>query len=84
MPRSLDAGDPAMPPDLQQGLLDIADLTTESAHEQVLSIAYQQQLSLFTVNARTTPENLAFAIGSECIMSASTRIDSCGSLRRTM
>lgn len=60
--RTLNAVDPEMPPDLQQGLLDIADLTSESAHEQVLSIAHQQQLSLFKLNARTTPEELAFAI----------------------
>ena len=60
--RTLNSVDPAMPTDLQQGLLDIADLTSESAHEQVLSIAHQQQLSLFTLNARTTPEDLAFAI----------------------
>ena len=58
----LNAVDPEIPGELQQGLLDVADLTTESAHEHVLSIAKSQQLGLFTVNARTTPEDLAFEV----------------------
>jgi hypothetical protein len=58
----LNAVDPEMPAELQQGLLDVADLTTESAHEHVLSIARSQQLGLFTINARTTPEDLAFEV----------------------
>jgi hypothetical protein len=58
--RTLNAVDPAMPPELQQGLLDIADLTSEAAHEQVLALA--QQLDLFAERAQTTPEDLAFAV----------------------
>lgn len=60
--RVLNAVDPQMPAELQQALLDIADLTTDAAHEQVLALARHQQLSLFTVNARTTPEDLAFVV----------------------
>jgi hypothetical protein len=58
----LNAVDREMPPELQQALVDIADLTTESAHEHVLAIAKNQQLGLFAVNARTTPEDLAFGV----------------------
>jgi hypothetical protein len=58
----LNAVDPEMPAELQQGLLDVADLATDSAHEHVLSIARSQQLGLFTVSARTTPEDLAFEV----------------------
>jgi hypothetical protein len=58
----LNAVDPVMPSELQQGLLDVADLATESAHEDVLSIARNHQLGLFTISARTTPEDLAFEV----------------------
>lgn len=58
----LNAVDPAMPAELQQGLIDIADLTSESAHEQVLVAARERQLSLFTAAPTTTPEDLAFTI----------------------
>ncbi len=59
---SLNDVDPAMPAELQQSLLDVADLTTEGAHEHVLAAARSQQLGLFTINARTTPEDLAFEV----------------------
>ena len=58
----LNAVDSAMPAELQQSLLDVADLTTEGAHEHVLAAAKNQQLGLFAVNARTTPEDLAFEV----------------------
>lgn len=59
---SLNDVDPAMPAELQQSLLDVADLTTEGAHEHVLAAAKSQQLGLFTISTRTTPEDLAFEV----------------------
>jgi hypothetical protein len=58
----LNAVDRALPTALQQALVDIADLATDQAHEHVLAIARSQQLGLFAVNARTTPEDLAFEV----------------------
>jgi len=60
--RIVNAVDSEMPSDLQQALLDVADLATESAHEQVLEVARHNQLELFKINARTTPEDLAFEV----------------------
>jgi hypothetical protein len=55
--------DAEAPADLQQALLDIADLTsTDDAHENVLTAARDQQLGLFAVNPTTTPEDLAFEV----------------------
>jgi hypothetical protein len=58
----LNAVDPEMPPALQQALVDIADLATEGAHDQLLAIARSQQLSLFGLKGPTTPEDLAFRV----------------------
>ena len=55
--------DTEAPADLQQGLLDIAELTTnDDAHESVLTAARDHQLGLFAVNPTTTPEDLAFEV----------------------
>ena len=58
----LTAVDRDMPVALQQALVDVAELATDAAHEHVLTIARNQQLGLFGVTARTTPEDLAFQV----------------------
>ncbi|MFI5298637.1 MAG: hypothetical protein ACHREM_11105 [Polyangiales bacterium] len=58
----LSAVDRDMPVALQQALVDVAELATEGAHDHVLKIARTQQLGLFGVTARTTPEDLAFEV----------------------
>jgi len=58
----LSAVDPAMPPVLQQALLDIAELASDEAHEQVLELAGERQLSLFVLGRELTAEDLAFKL----------------------
>jgi hypothetical protein len=40
--------DPAMPVELQQGLIDIADVVSERAHDDAWTLAHKRQLDLFS------------------------------------
>lgn len=56
------AVDPKMPSKLQQALLDIADLAGDEAHEQILELAGERQLSLFHPGGELSAEDLAFKL----------------------
>ena len=56
------AVDPEMPSKLQQALLDIADLAGDEAHEQILELAGERQLSLFHPGGELSAEDLAFKL----------------------
>ncbi|MFH0903369.1 MAG: hypothetical protein V2A73_22300 [Pseudomonadota bacterium] len=60
----LTACDPAMPAGLQQALLDVAELASDDAHEQLLELAGERQLSLFRTDdcQRLSPYDLAFKV----------------------
>lgn len=56
------AVDPAMPGQLQQALLDVADLASEAGHEAALHLAGERQLDLFGAGAELSAEDLAFRL----------------------
>ena len=56
------AVDPEMPSKLQQALLDIAGLAGDQAHEQILELAGERQLSLFHPGGELCAEDLAFKL----------------------
>ena len=54
--------DPAMPGDLQQALLDVADLASDQGHELALELAGERQLTLFAPGSEMGAEDLAFKL----------------------
>ena len=51
--------DPAMPGELQQLLLDVADLASEQGHELALELAGERQRTLFAPGSEMSAEDLA-------------------------
>jgi hypothetical protein len=58
----LTAFDPDMPPELQQALIDIGDLAGEHGHEQIVNVAKEKQLDLFSKIPEVNAGELAFKI----------------------
>ena len=53
----LNSVDDEMPADLQQAIIDVADIASEQGHEQMLATLRQRQLSMFGTPTRlTAPE----------------------------
>lgn len=58
----LNAVDPEMPSKLEQALLDVADLASDEAHEQIVQLAGERQLSLFSPGREMSACDLAFKL----------------------
>jgi len=56
------AVDQAMPGQLQQAFLDVADLASEQGHEAALNLAGERQLNLFSTSGDVSAEDLAFRL----------------------
>ena len=54
--------DPAMPAELQQSLVDVADLASEGAHDHVLAVAKGAPLRVLDGGRGSTPEDVAFEV----------------------
>ena len=77
--RLLTRVDPGLPGELQQALLDVADLANTQGHELALELAGERQVSLFPPGSELSPEDLAFRLhleASEIFVASHTRVRS--------
>ena len=54
--------DPTMPAELQQSLVDVADLANEAAHDHVLAVAKGAPLRVLAGGRGSTPEDVALSV----------------------